>query len=147
MGIYSYTHRGYKHLSYIRLYFYKKIRDITIDRSKTDMADDSLYNKIDTEFTIDRKMLTAEMMALADVLENSQMRTVFVEPAIADKYRFDFEGLITLEFNVPRVLIPLTLYINGLTSSTQYDGSMLAIRIVDESELSDYLLKINRTES
>ena len=111
------------------------------------MADDSLYNKIDTEFTIDRKMLTAEMMALADDLENSQMRTVFVEPAIADKYRFDFEGLITLEFNVPRVLIPLTLYINGLTSSTQYDGSMLAIRIVDESELSDYLLKINRTEA
>lgn len=129
------------------LYFYKKIRDITIDRSKTDMADDSLYNKIDTEFSIDRKMLTAEMMALADVLEHSQMRTVFVEPAIADKYRFDFEGLVTLEFNVPRVLIPLTLYINGLTSSTQYDGSMLAIRIVDESELSDYLLKINRTEA
>lgn len=62
-----------------------------------------------------------------------------IEPVIAEKYIFDFYGLLKNEFNMQDVYIYPHIIGNGYFSSTEYNGNLLRIALLDEERLSIYV--------
>lgn len=65
------------------------------------------------------------------------VNTIDISGVIAEKYRYDMEGLL-IYLNVNRRYIYPTMRVNGFNSSREYDGSVLSIKILDNKTLFYY---------
>jgi len=57
----------------------------------------------------------------------------------ANKFKGDFNGLLLKEFKIPEKHLIPNLIINGLDTSTSYDGIATTIKIIDSTRLSAYI--------
>lgn len=68
-----------------------------------------------------------------------------VSLAIAEKYRFDFEGLLKNEFRIHPEFIYPTILVNDLKCSNDYSGEVKKIYLLDDRILSQYYTTFLRT--
>ena len=64
--------------------------------------------------------------------------TIPIDPQLAIKMKGDFFGLLNL-FSVPVELYQVTLDINNLFSSEDFDGSATEIKLIKEKYIADLL--------
>lgn len=65
--------------------------------------------------------------------------------AVAEKYRFDFEGLLKNEFRIHPEFIYPTILANDLKSSNDYDGRSRKVILLDDRILNQYYNIFTRT--
>ena len=98
-----------------------------------------LSNKIDIN-TIKEKELFQMWNSIAPILKFKYIVDErSVDGAIANKYKFDFEGLLINEFKIHKEFIYPTILVNGYSSSTDYNGETKRILIIDDKIMYDYL--------
>ncbi len=56
----------------------------------------------------------------------------------ANRYKGDFFGLLTREFNIPEEHLIPNLIVNDLDSSTSYDGRVISIKLIPSDKLTSY---------
>lgn len=73
-------------------------------------------------------------------LIREQMIVAFKEitPVTAEKYIFDFAGLLKHEFNMQSEWIYPHILANGYFSGTEYDGKLLRIALLNTEKLNRY---------
>lgn len=99
----------------------------------------SLSEKIDTK-TIKDKYIYQMWNSIASILKYKYIvNEKTIEPAVADKYKFDFEGLLINELKIHKEFAYPTMLVNGYSSSYNYNGDNTKILIVDDSIMFDYL--------
>lgn len=79
-----------------------------------------------------------------DLLTNHVTNEVSISPVLAEKYRFDLEGLFLNEFNIQQEHIHPCIRVNGYDSSNSYDGGKLNFMIVDSNMLTTYYRMFTR---
>ena len=79
-----------------------------------------------------------------DLLGGYVVNTVEVGPAIIEKYVGDMHGLFKDQFSMRDELIYPHILVNGYLSSSDFNGEILRIKLLDERKLSDYLLRFNQ---
>lgn len=70
---------------------------------------------------------------------------VSVTPAMAEKYKGDMYGLFKNEFSIAETDIYLHIRINGYLSSDDYNGELLELQILDNSQLLIYRSLFKKT--
>jgi len=84
------------------------------------------------------KDLINKWNSVVPVLKNNYIdRTITIDPNIADKYKFDFIGLLT-HLDVPVELHYPHIVVNGLVCSTDYKGDFKEINILNYTEAGNY---------
>lgn len=68
--------------------------------------------------------------------ENYDIKTI--DKGVASKYQGDFIGLLISQFGVTENLVWPNIYINGLHSSSDYDGVKTEIKIINPEYLALY---------
>lgn len=64
--------------------------------------------------------------------------TTSISSVIANKYKGDFRGLLK-HLKVPDAHIEANIYVNDLTSSTDYEGINTDIKLINPTELAPYI--------
>lgn len=90
------------------------------------------------------KLLEDWNNVIYDLLTNHVTNEVSISPVLAEKYRFDLEGLFLNEFNIQPEHIHPVIRVNGYDSSNSYDGGKLNFKIVDTSVLTNYYRMFTR---
>ena len=76
---------------------------------------------------------TEEMIMSVVRLNNANVKPFAIYPNLAQKYRGDFDGLLD-EIGILEEDFNLTLLLNGLKSSGDFDGTKYTIMVVDYPE-------------
>ncbi len=67
-----------------------------------------------------------------------------ITPVVAEKYIFDFAGLLKHEFQMQSEFIYPHILANGYFSGTEYDGKILKIALLDTERLNRYTQLFNQ---
>ena len=79
---------------------------------------------------------------MVSTISEDDMFTTQIEYTDAVKYTGDFAGLLRT-LGVQDYYIPITVTVNGLKSSTDYDGSFLDIKLINIGKV-DSMMKLVR---
>ena len=97
-----------------------------------------LRDMIPTEQGLSDDMVKKWNSVLPVLLDKHVVNTITIEGNVGYKYKHDMEGLL-LSIDVPRELLYPHMAVNGVPSSSSYNGDAMSVKILDNSVLFNYL--------
>lgn len=98
----------------------------------------NLATKLDTNNPLTGDMVGMWNSVVLDILTSGVTNTVNIDIVTAEKYRFDFDGLLR-SIGVAREHMYPHVRVNGLYSSGDYDGMSVSIVTIDTAVLVQYV--------
>ncbi len=103
-------------------------------------------SKLISTRTVDSSLIEYWNNLIHDLLNNHVTNEVSISPVLAEKYKFDLDGLFANEFNIQEEYIYPIIRVNGYDSSNCYDGGKLKLLLLDTSVLTTYYRMYKRNK-